>query len=128
MLDVYDENEMISQLRDQLPCRIELPEEWDDFFALSGVSDPKFDDRRRFSRRRHRRKAILERNDVFFTVYTKDVSRIGIGLLHPEQLFPGERVKIWLPGKLRFALRVTRCLRIQKRCYECGTNFDIQRR
>lgn len=128
MLDDHDENEQVITSCDLPPCQVELPEEWSDFFSVSGLSDSRYDDQRRFSRRRHRRKAILERNGAFYTVYTKDVSRTGVGLLHHEQMFPCEKVKIWLPGNLNFSLRVTRCLRIQKHCYECGTHFDVRRR
>jgi hypothetical protein len=50
---------------------------------------------------------------------TLDISRSGIAFLHSEQLFPGERVSLWLPiGKRSYV--VERCVEHNDSCFEIG--------
>lgn len=126
MLDIDNESDQVINAFDLLPCKVQLPEEWDDFFSLTGNLASHFDDNRKYGRHYLRRKAILKRNESLQIVYTKDISRFGIALLNHEQLFPCEKVTLWLPRqKQSYALRITRCQRLQQNCYECGAKFDI---
>ena len=56
-------------------------------------------------------------------IYTKDVSRQGIGFLSPKQLLPKERIYMRLPGASEVLLEVTRCLRIDDGCFDSGARF-----
>ena len=55
MLDQVDPADLISQL----PCRIELPDAWKEYFSVAGTLPPIFDDRRRFPRHHCRTPAAL---------------------------------------------------------------------
>ncbi len=126
MLGIDHESDQVINAFDVLQCKVQLPEEWDDFFSVSGNLAVHFEDNRKYNRHYLRRKAVLQRGDTYHVVYTKDISRFGIALLYHEQLFPCEKVTLWLPRqKQSYNLRVTRCLRLQENCYECGANFDI---
>jgi hypothetical protein len=92
---------------------------------------PPSDARRRFVRTAFTRRAVLElgqsmpsieRAPGCFVILTRDLSRSGIGFLHAFELYPGERVKLWLPtGPV--ASEVARCRRHDARCYEVGVRF-----
>jgi hypothetical protein len=58
-------------------------------------------------------------------VYTNDISRMGLGILHHEQLLPGDEATIWLPNGRRYLLRTIRCRRLGENCYECGMLFEL---
>lgn len=95
------------------------------------VALPVADARRRFVRAAFHRRVVLELQQTFpsvpreernYVILTRDLSRSGIGFLHAEQLYPGERVRLWLPtGPV--ATEVTRCRRHDARCYEIGVRF-----
>jgi hypothetical protein len=65
----------------------------------------------------------LPRADTRHVVYTKDVSRGGIGFLHSEPLFPMEQFRLALPDGKSRTIEVVRCRRIQQRCFEIGAVF-----
>lgn len=127
MLHIDNDSESVIAACDLIPSRIKLPDEWSDFFSRSGPLNTKFDDERRYRRSFVRGKAIIRHNDELHTVYTKDISRMGLGLIHSEQLLPCEQIQIWLPSRLSYWLRVVRCVRIKELCYECGTTFLYQK-
>jgi hypothetical protein len=113
----------------QLPCAIELPDEWDDFFQLRGQMPTSWNDKRRFPRQYMRVAAALEvlntfaplkRSSTPTRIYLKDASRTSVGFLHSEQLFPLERVAITAFEGARWQVEVARCRRIQDHCFEVG--------
>ena len=65
----------------------------------------------------------LQREDAVARVVMKDISRAAVALLHNEQLFPGERLRLtWPNGEQRDTV-VVRCRRIQADCYEVAARF-----
>jgi hypothetical protein len=56
-------------------------------------------------------------------VVTRDVSRGGMGLLHTEQLFPGQRIELVLNGSVVKTLEVVWCRRLADRSYSVGCRF-----
>lgn len=58
-------------------------------------------------------------------VCLKDVSRSGVSLLHSRQLYPGERLELVVLDGVRRELQVTRCRKIQDRCYEVGAALAV---
>ncbi len=126
MLHIQNDDGAMIDACDLIPSRIKLPDEWSDYFSRSGPLKTKYNDERRFHRTFVRGKAIIRRDGELHTVYTKDVSRMGLGMIHSEQLFPCERIQIWLPNRLSYWLRIARCVRIKQLCYECGATFLYQ--
>lgn len=115
-----------------LPCAVDVPREWIDFFSKSGPVPADPHERRRFPRFYLRRRALLEyqttlgafeRAEAKCCVYTRDLARDGVSFLHVEQLFPNERMRLWLPDR-QFEFHVVRCLRHNERCFEIGASFD----
>jgi hypothetical protein len=124
-----------------LQCDINLPSNWDDFFEQSGLLHASSDDQRRFRRRNMRALAALEyrqtapalrRGPGWFRVYLKDVSVGGLSFIHSEQLFPLERMRMLLPDdelakilpeRVESIVEITRCVRIQDRCFVVGACF-----
>ena len=123
MLDVDDARKVIDDSWDVLPTPVELPEEWADFFEQRGPTLGNFDESRGFHRFHLRGKAILKRNNIHYGIYTKDISRTGMGFYCGEQLFPCENVFILLPDGTNHEMSTVRCLRIKDNCYECGAIF-----
>ncbi len=143
MLDLKDEGERL-RLADaitKLPCQIELPESWSDFFEVSGLVGSSPDDKRRAARWKNRVVAgllsrttfpVLPRNEEWMPVYIKDLSRTGAGFVHREQLFPLERMSLLLiddrSAKLlqhncMQTMEIVWCTRVQAKCYEVGARF-----
>jgi hypothetical protein len=125
MLERNDPGQL-TQLLKSLECKAQLPSHLLDLFSRRGVIEPRFSERRRFVRRHFPSKAVLElsqtvpgisRDHEFCCIFTKDMSRNSIAFLHSEQLYPGEKLLLWLPiGKLR--CRVSRCCRHNSQCFE----------
>jgi hypothetical protein len=118
---------MNQSLLDAVWQRVELntllPEPEADFLALKGPESLCFGSQRRFHRFYFRGKAILERQENFLGVYTKDISRQGISFLSPVELSVNERVQLRAIGALRLELTITRCRLIGERCFDCGATF-----
>ena len=108
------------QLLEICPCRIDLPPGFDGFFEQTGHRRAEFSDRRQFRRVLLREQALLQIQKQLSVIYTSDLSRGGICFLHSEQLFPGDRIRIWRSSGADLHLVVARCLRHGPRCYECG--------
>ena len=118
----------IDELVSKLPCDVELPGEWHDFFSQQGFRQPIPDDRRRYARRYMPAKAILEitdplpaygREQLVLAVYTRDISREGVSFLISDQLFPSESGRLWLSDR-RLAIEVACCRRLNSRCFIVG--------
>ena len=107
-----------------LALKTQLPAEWRDFFAQRGDVPRHPQCQRRYARRYLRTQAILRRADgAALGVYTGDLSRTGLRLLAPVQLFPHDRCVLQLPGSDEYALQIVRCRRFAPQCYECGAQF-----
>ena len=114
---------------------VTLPAKWGNFFEKQDHAQPYQNDQRRYVRRNFRTESILEleqsiltipREHQLYHVYTKDLSRGGISILHSQQLFPGERAQLWLPTA-KIAVCVARCYRHNSSCYEIGFKFSDEK-
>lgn len=144
MLDGDDDTKLLlADAVQQLPCDVDLPREWDDFFhrpetrPLWMVPVDKRRHERRYLRAvaglQYRQTApVLHRPMQWLRVYMTNLSRSGIMFLHAEQLFPRERMRMVLPDpRVRefvddpenSIIEVVRCHRIQDRCFEIGAEF-----
>ncbi|MBX3425945.1 MAG: PilZ domain-containing protein [Pirellulales bacterium] len=108
----------------RLTPRTALPCSEAEFLAPTGPAYANNSSRRLYHRFHYRRRGVLHLNEETLAVYAKDVSRIGIGLLAPRQLFPCDQVRLELAGLEIPPLVVRRCRRIQTDCYEIGTAFE----
>lgn len=122
----------LAELLDRLPCEIQLPDEWENFFSKKGVLPTVEDESRRWARMHFRTKAALKttatlpainRPPKTQVVYTRDISRGSISFLHAEQLYPGERCQVWLTDR-RLRVNVERCNRVGPKCYVVGGTFE----
>jgi hypothetical protein len=115
-----------------IECKIELPSSWSDFFDRRGRLRGALEDKRRFPRIYLRASAAVQyrqsfpalpRPETWHKVYTKDVSRTGLGFLHSEPLYPMEQLCLVLPDGCCRRIEVVRCRRIGPRCFEIGAVF-----
>jgi hypothetical protein len=123
MLAIDNARELIESVWLGLGCQVQLPENWGDFFEHTGMTPTEYDDRRTYSRMHFRGKAVVRHSASFYAIYTKDVSRGGIGFYHAEQLLPAERCRIWLSNGLSHDIEIVRCRLRHRSCYECGAKF-----
>jgi hypothetical protein len=123
-----DYQRQLSKLLAACECDVAVPSEWQDRLSRRGLGPAMPSDRRRFVRHTFPCRAILEmrqtlpaipRRHIIKQVVTRDLSREGIGFLASQQLYPGERIALWLPrGKKN--LTVVRCVEHGENCYEVG--------
>jgi hypothetical protein len=115
-----------------LPCSVELPADWTDLPNKTGSASSCWDEQRRFRRFNCRSVAALECGQTLASfgrfgaparVFVKDICRSGVGFLHGEQLFPGERITLTFPDGKEYSLQVRRCRRIKAKCFEIGATF-----
>jgi hypothetical protein len=125
MLDIRDATALSELDWEQLASRAELPCSWQDYAAGAGAVHTKADSTRQYCRVALRSIAIVWADGVAHAVYTKDVSKMGLGFYSPVHLLPRSSVRIWLPGRSPLGLKVTRCRRLDERCFECGALFDV---
>ncbi|MCA9235706.1 MAG: PilZ domain-containing protein [Planctomycetales bacterium] len=90
---------------------------------MSGAAPASGDSRRKYHRFHLREQAVLRYAAGTFAVYTKDVSRMGMGVMVPEQLFPCDEFELLMPGEQWISLIVRRCRRVQEECYDVGAEF-----
>lgn len=107
-------------------ARLPMPEEA--FFERVGPMPQTFASRRSFHRFYFPGQGILAWRDMSLGVYTTDISRKGLGMISPVQLFPMERATLRLCDGTECPLEVARCRRIGAECYECGCRFVVGRR
>ena len=122
----------VAHLLNQLECNIDLPQQWrDDYFNGEGTVLTSLNEHRRFVRHICRSKMILKletslpafpRTREFFMIYSKDISRNGVGFLHVEQLFPGENAHLWLPTHIT-PITVVSCRKFTPKCFLIGATF-----
>jgi hypothetical protein len=125
MLDLRDATTLSEQDWERLPSRTELPWSWHQYASGAGAVSKKLDSTRQYCRIALRSIAIIWQGDGAHAVYTKDVSKSGIGLYSPVQLLPKAAIQLWVPGRSLLKLKVSRCKRIADRCFEVGTLFEI---
>ena len=123
MLDSGVQYMTIDDAWSELGCRVALPEDLAKFMDKEGPVQAEFFDRRQFRRFYYRRRVVMERHGELFCVYTKDISRCGVVLLHAEQIFPCEEVRIFLSNGMTLLAEIRRCQRLQESCYECGAQI-----
>jgi hypothetical protein len=116
----------------QLHCEIVFPDDFQSDAKRTVIFDPR-EDCRRFPRHRCRVDAVLKyqktfpwlrRPDTFSRIAIRGVSRVGVGFLHSEQMFPKEIAKFAFPNGTERVLTVTRCRRLGPKCYHIGAEFD----
>ncbi|NQU21718.1 MAG: hypothetical protein HQ567_10575 [Candidatus Nealsonbacteria bacterium] len=139
MLD-NDFEELARNLAKKFDCKIKLPESWADYFQVTGTLTGGPGDRRQFTRVQFRAPAVLEYSQTIpilprargqYLVYLKDYSRAGIALIHHEQLYPREQMRLMIPPNKDVAINgcrdglieVARCTRIQDCCFQIGASF-----
>lgn len=115
----------IERLWEESDAKAQLPEPQEKFFAVSGSLPERPGCQRVYERHFLRRKAIVKRHSVTLAVYTQDCSRMGLAFVSPVQLFPRERIKIWIDRQRCYELEIIRCRRKAENCYECGSVFIL---
>ncbi len=133
MLD-FDYSARLRELTHAIDWNIRLPPEWDDFFDEKGVAAPCHNDRRRHQRLKARTPALLwfvqplpafPRSDQPIGIFTRDLSRRGLGLVTPIALYPAEIVRVVLVT-FWVEVRVANCRRVNDACYIVGTELVAQ--
>jgi hypothetical protein len=112
--------------------RLVVPENQRQLLERAGVV-PSFDgDVRRFPRcyavgraelRCYQGLPAFSRPQERHAIMMIDLSRGGIGFLHSEQLFPGERAVVALAGGKEVHVEVQWCRRLGEQCYQVGGRF-----
>ena len=129
-----DYSSRFGELIESVVWDIELPRDWSDYFDQQGEMQSFKGDVRTNKRMMIRTYGIMwfEKTLPFrnrptkpMGVYTRDFSRLGVGLLTPFELFPEEQIRVALPA-FWVQLTVVRARRITSKCYEIGTEL-IQR-
>lgn len=123
MLDFDLSASVNDQLWNSLPSRTKLPIDEGDFLAGNDESIDFHDARRRFRRVRVRGRAALQHNDLYYGVYTLDVSPMGFSFFCPRQLFPKEIVALNCEEYEKLIVEIRRCHREAEDCYLCGGVF-----
>lgn len=118
----------------KLPLEITVPRKMFEHFQGTGPTQTAMSEQRRYVRFRHLTKGILgykqtfpaiRRTNTLHMVLITNVSRCGLGLLSHEQLFPGERMNLWISGRGIIQITVARCRKENDRCFEVGTLIGI---
>lgn len=58
-----------------------------------------------------------------YLVLVTNLSRGGLCFVHQDQLFPRERLSVWVESKRKLDIEITRCRMINEKCYEVGAKF-----
>ena len=125
MLEFDNGQKLMHDLWEATTAKVDLPESLRSaYFGAQGPAPLYHDNRRSFHRYYMRGKAVLKRGPSMIGTYTKDVSRQGVAFLSPVPLLPKERVKLRVPTA-ELLLEVTRCRRLDPKCFECGAKFAL---
>ena len=125
MLEFDNGQKLMLDLWDATATKVDLPASLRSaYFGAQGPAPLYHDNRRSFHRFYMRGKAVLKRGTSMIGTYTKDVSRQGVAFLSPVPLLPKERVKLHVPAA-ELQLEVTRCRRLDPKCFECGAKFAL---
>lgn len=119
------------------PLKVVLPEELQRFYAERGYLAAMPHEDRSHARLNVRSQGfirfsssepilnceIISSDTCQGTILVKDISKTGIAILYHRQIFPCERLEIFLHGRAIEATAV-RCRRIGPQCYETGATID----
>lgn len=117
-----------------LPFDIQVPRALLEGYQGSGPTKTTMSEQRRYVRFLHLTRGILRYSQTFpsigrssglHSVLITNVSKCGVGLLNGEQLFPSERMNLWMLGRGVFPVTIARCRKINERCYEIGAIIDL---
>lgn len=126
MLDLGHEQSVIDREWESAEAKVRMPEPaLRSFFVLKGPMPSYFENHRTHHRFYLRGKAVLRRHERLLGVYTKDVSRQGMGFLSPQQLLPKEQVELRLTEDKKLRLEITRCRRVLDGVFDCGGRFVL---
>lgn len=135
MLEHGHASRTLEDLLSEIRCELELPPHWDDANRLpQGPLPIRSEDRRRYPRFHYRVRAILQCRQTFpalvsprelHAVYTKDISRGGVSFLHSDQLFPRQKIRIYLPRGTKQDLEVVHCRQLEQRCFLIGAENAV---
>lgn len=123
MLDDPHEEDLIDRLWPSTSKQALAPHCGDDDSEEGGPTSLTYYSRRAFHRISFRNRAILLYDGATFGAYTRDLSRTGLSLLSPVQLFPQDIAYLVLAGPRKVAIEVRRCRRLADACYEVGCRF-----
>lgn len=113
------------------PLQVQLPPSLSGFFTESGYTPTTFAEHRTNARLRVRSEAVLtslyappfvKRAGQALRILVKDMSRSGIGILTPHQLWPTERFGVELYSRWIEA-EVVRCRKLGDKCFEVGARI-----
>jgi len=103
-----------------------------EFFAKSGLLPAAWNEIRRFPRFYLRSEATAfvspplptdDADEETHAILTSDVSRCGLGIIAPRQLFPEQRLEIQMPDGLSYRVKVVWCRRVSQGKYAAGCVF-----
>lgn len=123
MLDHDVARQLIEAHWDRLGCRVRLPVDPAEFLGCEGLMQPIYSEKRRFPRYHYRTRAVMVHQGRLHTIYTKNISRSSLLIIHAEQLFPREEVEAYLPNGRCCYLRIRRVRKIGPACFECGAEI-----
>jgi hypothetical protein len=120
------------QLIAQAPCRVRLPADVAKLLGAMGGAVAQTNNSRAGVRYKTVRRAAIQlhgnlpafpRHNSLVGAIVQDFSRESMGILYHEQLFPEERLRLWM-SSLSVEAKVIRCRRRGPQCYEIGLALD----
>ena len=124
MLDLSNQETIVVPAWDSIALQAELPCSTKEFFEKSGAMPIMPDSRRQYNRTYGRKQVVIEYKGEFLAGYLTDISRSGLGVISPVQMFPFDQLQGWLSENSSTKLRVKRCRREGERCYVVGCVFE----
>lgn len=116
----------------KLICRLQLDRELINLTKQGERMPLIYDDKRSFVRYICILRGILFYEQQFpsiprqpsaHAVVTSNVSRSGLAFFHFEQLYPQERLSIWIEGRKPLKIEVVRCCQKAECCFEIGAIY-----
>ena len=125
MLELDHGQKIMEELWEMTTAKVELPHSMQANFFVAPAPEPSYyNNKRSYHRYTMRCKAVLKRGTSLLGTFTKDLSRQGVAFLSPVPLMPKERVKLRVPAA-ELSLEITRCRRVDQKCFECGARFAL---
>lgn len=113
----------------ELPFEITVPRAMLEGYQGKRATQTTMSEQRRFVRFLHLTRGILRYRQTFpairrvsglRSVLITNVSKCGVGLLNADQLFPSERMTLWMSEKGVVQITVARCRKINDHCFDVG--------
>jgi hypothetical protein len=137
MLENTHLGEELASFKAFAPLRVILPEELQRFYAERGYLAAMPHEDRAYARLNVRAQGFIRflstspipNCDIIAsdtrqgTILVKDISKTGIAFLYHRQIFPCEKLAIFLHGRALEATAI-RCRRIGPQCYEIGAMIN----